>query len=308
MDLRQLEYFVRIAEAGSISAAATRVRISQPALSRQMRLLEAELGRKLFERHGRGVRLTEAGAALLDRAGYYLRQIGQIRDELTAAADEPAGELAVAVFPSLRDMLTVETVVEFRSLYPGVVLRLFEETTRTIREGILDGRYEIGLLSGHEISQAVTFEPLASEAIVLAGPPDSGLDWTRGVTPGELAGYPLIVSAIPPNYLAGIHRMMAGAGLRTNVAIEVNSLVVTDLIARGQGFGVLPYCAVDAPLRRGLVSATPIRNLRVSWVIASLRERRLSVAARRFRDLMQMRRQRKVAAGEWPTAGDCEID
>ena len=308
MDLRQLEYFVRIAEAGSFSAAAVRMRISQPALSRQMRLLEAELGRMLFERHGRGVRLTEAGIALLNRATYYLRQIGQIRDELTAAAEEPAGELSVAVFPSLRDMLTVDTAVEFRTLYPGVVLRLFEETTRTIREGLLEGRYEIGLLSGHEVSQAVTFEPLASEAIVLAGPPESGLVWERGVSPAEFAAYPLIVSAIPPNYLVGIDRMMAEAGLRTNVAIEVNSLIVTDLIARGQGYGVLPYCAVHAPLRRGLVRATPIRNLCVSWVIASLRERRLSVAARRFRELMQARRQSRIAAGDWPTAGECEVD
>lgn len=304
MDLRQLEYFVRIAEAGSFSAAAARVRISQPALSRQIRLLEAELGRPLFVRHGRGIRLTEAGTALLNRATYYLRQIGQIRDELTAAAEEPAGELSVAVFPSLRDMLTVDTVVEFRTLYPGVVLCLFEETTRTIREGLLEGRYELGLLSGHEVSQAVAFEPLASEAIVLAGPPESGLAWERGVTPAELSAFPLIVSAIPPNYLAGIDRMMAEAGLRTNVAIEVNSLIVTDLIARGQGYGVLPYCAVHEPLRRGHVRATPIRDLRVSWVMASLRERRLSVAARRFCELMQTRRRRKIAAGDWPTASD----
>lgn len=307
MDLRQLEYFVRIAEAGSFSAAAARVRISQPALSRQIRLLEEELGRALFERHGRGVRLTEAGTALLNRAGYYLRQISQIRDELTAAADEPAGELSVAVFPSLRDMLTVDTVVEFRELYPNVVLRLFEETTRTIRDGLLDGRYEIGLLSGQEVDQAVAFEPLVSEAIVLAGPPDSPLAWERGVTPAELAAYPLIVSAIPPRYLAGIDRMTAQAGLRTNVAIAVNSLVVTDLIARGQGYGVLPYCAVHAPLRRGLVRAAPIRNLRVSWVIANLRERRLSVAARRFRELMQARRTRMIEAGDWPTATADEV-
>src|SRR5690349_5012181 len=101
MDLRRLRYFLSVAEAAGLSGAAAKANISQPALSRQMQILEAELGVRLFERLPRGIRLTDAGVRLQQRATALLRQADELRGELRATALEPVGDVVFAVPPSL---------------------------------------------------------------------------------------------------------------------------------------------------------------------------------------------------------------
>ena len=106
MDIRQLRTFVHVAELGSFSKAADRLHIAQPALSRQIRLLESELKAALFIRHGRGVRLTDAGTLFLDRASGILRQIEQARADVAAEAGDVSGEVSIGVPPSVGIVLT----------------------------------------------------------------------------------------------------------------------------------------------------------------------------------------------------------
>jgi len=124
MDLRQLRSALVIAETGSLNAAARRLRIAQPALSRQIRLLEEELGTAIFARHARGMTLTEAGELLLERARRALREIDQARSDLSALSGQVTGQVAIGLLPSVSELMAARFVRAMREKYPLVRLRI----------------------------------------------------------------------------------------------------------------------------------------------------------------------------------------
>src|SRR5689334_4719204 len=105
MELRQLRSILVIAETGSLNAAARRLRVAQPALSRQIRLLESELGTALFVRHARGMALTEAGELLVERSRRGLREIDQARSDVSALAGQVTGQVAIGLLPSVSELI-----------------------------------------------------------------------------------------------------------------------------------------------------------------------------------------------------------
>src|SRR3546814_14168642 len=126
MDTRALRYFVHVAQLKSFSRAAAHLRIAQPALSRQIRNLEDELGVQLLTRSVRGVQMTEAGALLLERAEVILDQIKKARLEVAAEAGEPSGRLTLAVTPAAGPMLVPPLVERCEASFPKVSLRFVE--------------------------------------------------------------------------------------------------------------------------------------------------------------------------------------
>lgn len=126
MDLRQLEYFVRVAELGSFSRAALALDVAQPALSRQVRLLEVELRQNLLTRHGRGAMPTEAGQVLLEHARGILHQIEHARDELARLRGGLAGRVTLGLPPSVARALAVPLVQAFGRQLPEAQLSITE--------------------------------------------------------------------------------------------------------------------------------------------------------------------------------------
>src|ERR1039458_2927554 len=124
MDIAQLEYFLHVANTLNITHAATRAHVSQPALSRQIRLLEQELGTKLFKRKARGVVLTETGQRLADRTRVLLASANRIKMEIMSSADEPVGVVRLAASNSLSALLTTRVVARYRQTYPEVSVRV----------------------------------------------------------------------------------------------------------------------------------------------------------------------------------------
>ena len=124
MELRQLRYFLTVTEAGSLSKAASVVGIAQPALSRQIRALEDEIGVQLFYRHGRGIRVTEEGAQFHAAIGPLLQELEQIKSDLGDAARIPAGTITFGMPPSMSAAIGAEIVSQFFALYPQVRLHL----------------------------------------------------------------------------------------------------------------------------------------------------------------------------------------
>ena len=118
MDLKQIEYFIRIAELGSFTRASIELNVAQPALSRQIRLLEVELGQSLLIRTGRGVNTTEAGKVLLEHGHGVLHQIERVREELSRVRVGLIGRVAVGLPPSLTKILTVPLLKAFRAELP----------------------------------------------------------------------------------------------------------------------------------------------------------------------------------------------
>jgi len=119
MNLKQLEYFVQVAELGSFSKAAVVLDIAQPALSRQVRSLETELRQQLFLRNGRGVALTDAGKRLFDHSVAVLQLMAHARQDLGASRDEPVGRVTIGLPPSMGRQLTLPLIDRFQKQFPA---------------------------------------------------------------------------------------------------------------------------------------------------------------------------------------------
>src|SRR3954466_15405717 len=135
MDFRQLKTFSCVAELGSLSKASDRLRIAQPALSRQIKLLEHELRAELFTRSGRGMVLTEAGRLLLARTSGIVRQIDQIRDDIQSAAGAPSGRVVLGLVPTVSCVLSARFARRCVEKFSGISLRLFGRYNGPLLEG-----------------------------------------------------------------------------------------------------------------------------------------------------------------------------
>ena len=144
MNLRQLEYFVHVAELGSFSKAALVLGVAQPALSRQVRALETELRETLLLRDGRGVRLTDAGTRLFEHSVGILQMVSRAREDIGANRDEPVGRIVVGLPPSMGRQLTVPLIDAFQRQLPRARLAIVEGLSSHIIEWILTGRVDLG--------------------------------------------------------------------------------------------------------------------------------------------------------------------
>ena len=171
MDLKQLHYFVEVAQAGNVSRAATRVWISQPALSRQMQLLEQELGVQLFERKARGVMLTDAGKLLQQRAAVLLKDVALMKEEVSARSLEPIGGVGLAVPTALRSLLTARVTAGFCTAHPKAVLTVHEGMSRSARDMVA--------------SLPEDYRPIADARIALRSNSATGNDLIANMTPAQ---------------------------------------------------------------------------------------------------------------------------
>jgi LysR family nitrogen assimilation transcriptional regulator len=303
MDVRSLKYFLAVAETGSFSRAAEEVHVSQPALSRQIQQLEREIGTTLFERHGRGVHATEAGLLLRDLARAIVSQVASAKEQVAARALEPSGACGLGIPPSLRAMITMPVVERVRSVHPKVYLRISEGMTMWVRELLGRGEIDVGLISTIEPAGDLTIRPLVTEHLFLVAPIDRGLRLTHPVPITEFVGLPLIVTP-PMNSLRRLlDATLTRRGLASTPVLEANMHpLMIGLIARGVGCTVLPYSAIQEDVAERRVSAAPVRDLRISWLIATARGRPLSLATRTLIAVIQSEVRARVSGGDWLTA------
>lgn len=303
MDLRQLRYFVHVAHTRSLTAASAKAWITQSALSRQIKLLEEELGVELFERQARGVNLTEAGGVLLTRASMLLHLADEIKGAVTAVGEQPTGPLHIGAPPSLRQMLVAPVIAQYHAQYPKVRLAVHEGTSRSMRDALAAGDIDIALVSSLEALDPFEVHPLASELLCWVGPPDAKLNPDRPVDISRIAGRPLILTAYPNSLRLIVDRALAKRSLSVEPVMEADMVsMMFDLIRRGVGYTVLPYSAVHEPLMQRYVSACPIRGLRIKWVTAQSRERSSTAAVLRANEAFATVTDQQIAAGEWRTA------
>jgi DNA-binding transcriptional LysR family regulator len=303
MDIRQLRTFVHVAELGSFSKASERLNIAQPALSRQIRLLESELKAQLLLRHGRGVTLTGAGGVFLDRAAGILRQIEQARADVAAEAGDVAGQVSIGLPPSVGLILTGPLAEDFRRTYPKVKLKIVEGVGAFVHEWMVGGRLDVGVLYQPGSSRHLETMPLWSEDLHLFASAGEGLDPTKPVPLADLSRYPLILPS-PGHGLRGLlERHAARHEVELRVEIEADAMrIQIDLAARGLGYSVLPFAPVAAEVRNGQISAAPITGPAIPRrvVLAYPADRPVSRAARLLGSRLTGVVKRMMAAGEWP--------
>jgi DNA-binding transcriptional LysR family regulator len=171
LDLRQLRYFVAVAEEGHVTRAAERLGMAQPALSQQIRAIEERLGLRLFHRKARGVELTEGGAALLEEARIILSRMEQAERNALRAARGEQGHLRIGVAPTAPFHPFVPRVIRaFRDLYPGVTLTMDECLSRQAVAGLKEARLDVAFVRAEIEDAELTVHWLMREPMVIALP------------------------------------------------------------------------------------------------------------------------------------------
>jgi LysR family nitrogen assimilation transcriptional regulator len=253
LNLRQLETFVKVAELGSFSKAALILSLAQPALSRQVRLLETELRQNLLLRTGRGVVLTEAGKRFYEHSVAVLQLVAQAREDLVASRGEPTGHVVIGLPPSMGRMLTVPLVEAFKRELPKARLVIVEGFSTHLTEWIATGRVDIGLVHNPEAQGAIETTPILQESLCLVSPASgkrsrgSKLQQGDPVRLAELARFPLAV----PERSHAIRKLLETqatlAGVKLQIALEVSSVQsILELVRAGFGHAVLWRTAVAA--------------------------------------------------------------
>lgn len=244
MDLKQLEYFVRVAELGSFTRASALLHIAQPALSRQVRLLEVELRQNLLLRNGRGVTTTEAGKLLLEHGRGILHQVERAKEDLGRVRGALAGRVAVGLPPSIAKMLTVPLTREFRTRLPNAALSVSEGLSIFMQEGLLSGRLDIALLYNAVPSAQLETYPLMEEELFLIS--HKATKATKGpVLLKDVAMLPLVIPSRPNAIRMVVETQMADIGCKPNISLEISGIsAILDLVADGAGFAVLPKHAL----------------------------------------------------------------
>jgi LysR family transcriptional regulator, nitrogen assimilation regulatory protein len=261
MDLKQLEYFVQVAELGSFTRAASVLRIAQPALSRQVRSLEVELRQPLFERNGRGVTLTAAGTRLLAHGRGILQQVERARQDLEDQRGAATGLLSIGLPPSISRTLTAPLVEAFRARFPRATVSVVEGLSTYTLEWLVQGRIDCAVVYNATPSAAIELQPVLQERLHLVSARGTARSMVgRPVGLQQVAERDLVIPSRPHAIRMQLETAMAQAGCKPRVVLEVESVpAMLDLVQRHALAAVLSLQAVRGHAQAEGLLARPVR-------------------------------------------------
>jgi LysR family nitrogen assimilation transcriptional regulator len=311
MELRELRNFMRVARAGSVSRAAAELRLAQPALSRQIKKLEQELGVPLFSRHGRGVRLSAAGSLLLERAEAIAQLVHQTSEEIRDERSPARGRMTLGV-PPIGGRLVIPLFVErFQKAWPEVTLHMREGVTSSLQEWLVDKRIDIAMLHNPPHLESLDITPVVQERMLVIGPPKQHIKDGRHPVSfriSNLGELPLILPNVAHNNRRLVEQAAIEHGLRLRIKIEADSVAFAKaLVEQGLGYTILTYAAVQEELTQGRLTAYPIVRPTLSTQVSlcTLRDARhtkqIGAAAEMLHDVCRT----LVRSGGWSGAQLC---
>lgn len=279
MELRHLRYFVAVAEEQNVTRAATRLHVSQPPLSRQIRDLEAELGVALFDHGARAVRLTEAGRVFLLEARAALKRVDEAVQMAKAVASGTRGEIHVGFAPSLTVEILPAALRNFQESSPGLRVQLHDLSTQEMLRGLRDEKLHVALMiqASEKVRDGLVFEELRRYAICIAAHPAHPLARARKAGLEQVAAERLITYTLAdyPEYHAWLSELFARSGHTPQVAEEHDSS--TSLIASveaGRGIALVQQgfeCLAGPRLKvRPLTPAPPPFVVGIAYRTSSL--------------------------------------
>lgn len=259
MEISQLRTLLHVAELGSLSKAADRLGIAQPALSRQIRLLETELDAPLFVRHGRGMALNDLGRQILDRARDVLASLEEIRRLADQRHQSCIGHVRVGMTPTVAEIMTVPLASALRQAHPGLTLSISSAFSGHLLEWLKRGELDCCISYDPEPTGAVRARPLLQESLYLVGNADTSLGMEQPKPFSALADIPMIL----PNPHHGLRKIIdacaSRAGITLSPAMETDAFgAMIDLVAGGFGMTILPLAPIYARLRAGSLCAAPL--------------------------------------------------
>ncbi|EKX64920.1 LysR family transcriptional regulator [Streptomyces ipomoeae] len=241
MELRQLEYFVAVAEEQNFTRAAERVHISQSGVSAQIRQLERELGAELFDRSARTATLTVAGKAALEHARAALAAAGAVGQAVGEVADLIRGRLTVGMVIGCTLTPLFDALSAFHRAHPGVEISLLEDNSDRLIEGVRAGTVDLALIgTATATPNGLNALTIISERLVVAVPAGHPLAKQRRVTLRELVTYPIVCMPSGTGLRTVFDRACAAQSLQPAIALQASAAdAIADLAARGLGVAIL---------------------------------------------------------------------
>ncbi|MBO9352677.1 LysR family transcriptional regulator [Bordetella petrii] len=271
-DIKALRYFVAVAQRGSYSRASAHLRITQPAITRQIQAIEKQYGMRLFRREGRGVELTEAGRVLFEQARDIIERMELINSMMDVAANEPSGRLTIGVTAAVAKHLIPDAILRYRKKYPRVLLQVQEGSSSDLMEMLADGKIDLALTYAQARRAAATMLPLLDVQIGLVAPPakvlgrKDPLAGRKRLTLAEAAAFPLILQSRANSMRIALEQACGSVGAVPNIALESESLALSlELIKAGGGYMLMGYVAVHEEVTKGELRFVPIVPPDMKW-------------------------------------------
>src|SRR5437660_946602 len=271
MKLHQLRYLAAVAQNGlNITAAAQKLHTSQPGVSKQIKLLEDELGFQIFVREGRNLtRITPAGQQVIERALKILQEAQSIRDLSTELRDEGRGSLSIGTTHTQARYVLPDVIREFRGRYPNVRLNLHQGTSEQIAEMVAHDRIDCAVATGSEqLFADLTLLPCYRWHRTVIVPRDHPLASGGRLTLRALAAYPIITYTFSFTGPSSLHEAFAKAGLTPNVAITARDAdVIQTYVRLGLGVGIVAHMAFhDDDPDLVAIDATHLFAAHTTWI------------------------------------------
>lgn len=258
MELSQVETFLQVAELGSLSRAAEILELTQPTLSARIQALERDVGQRLFDRMGRGVRLTEAGRAFVPFAERSLILLQEGREAIIASQSPTIGKLRIGSARVIGAYVLPDYLEHFHAEYPGVEVSILTGRSHEVLQMILDEEVQVGLgrtLVHPEIESTYLYD----EEIVFTVHPGHRFASRKEVSISEIAQEPLILYDKDSTYYVLITRVCREAGIVPRVTMNLDSVEATKkMVERGLGVSFLPVSAMRTELSMGTLVYVPI--------------------------------------------------
>jgi LysR family nitrogen assimilation transcriptional regulator len=277
MDIKQLRYFVGVATAGSLTQAAEKLHVAQPALSQQILKLERAVGERLMLRHSRGITLTEAGARLLSHARFILEQIEQAQRDIADFRGEPRGVVRVGMPRGASDLFGIEMLARARRLYPDLKIAVIDRVSEELVGLLADGQLDLGLTFVRPESAWIECEPLYTERLCFAVPPLLHTRALRGrvVSFVQVSHYPLALPTVGHILRTLVDRVAEDKGIALDLRFEVDSVqLIRDAVARNFACTILPYCSLVESTRSADVRVYQISEPAIARALHLVRSRR----------------------------------
>lgn len=268
MDFKQLRAFLTVADTGNVTRAAELLNLVQPTVSRQLGLLEEDIGTELFKRERQGMVLTDAGKALQVYARRVMLELDRARAEVGGAADEISGLVTIGLLPSTCDVISSPLVTAVAANYPGIRMRISMGYAGTLQHWLETGEIDAALLYGVESAPNIQTTPLLDEELWVVGSPAAKLRRTKPVPLASLAGQPLILPSGPHGIRTLVDRACAVSNVALTVVAETDAMSIQkSLVLGGHGLTILPVIAIADELARKQVTAAPLCDPKITRTI-----------------------------------------
>jgi DNA-binding transcriptional LysR family regulator len=280
MELRQLEYFIAVAEEANFTRAAERVHISQSGVSAQIGRLERELGARLIDRSGRSATLTTAGAAALAHARAVLASVDDVRQAVDDVTELIRGRLVVGMVTACTVTPLFDALSAFHRAHPGVEITLHEDSSDRLVEAVRTGTSDLALIGAPGAAPAgLEAMSIISEPVVAAVPAGHPLAGRREVTLAELGAYPIVSMPTGTGIRAVFDQACLARGIQPDIALQASAPdAVADLAIRGLGIAILS--ASMTATHHGRLIALTIEDIQTPAVLALVWSARQSPALR----------------------------